>query len=253
MGSLVKQKHFGYHRSMNAGRDISAVASLLADDSRARMLDALLGGGALTATELALHAGVAAQTASTHLARLTKASLLACETQGRCRYYRLAGAPVAEALEALAVLAPKTPLAAGEQQGVLESLRIARTCYDHLAGRLGVRITATLIRRGYLIPRPREFRLTAPGETFLNKLGVDVEQARRQRRAFARQCVDWTERLPHLAGALGAAIATRLFQLAWVVRVADHRHLDLTPKGRTALARVFSVKPTALVAGQTER
>jgi DNA-binding transcriptional ArsR family regulator len=232
---------------VNASHDIATIASLLADDSRARMLEVLLNGGSLTATELALHAGISPQTASAHLAKLTGASLLGCQTQGRCRYYRLAGPTVAEALEALTVLAPKaSATAAGEP--TLESLRIARTCYDHLAGRLGVLVTGTLVKRRFLLPRQRDFCLTASGEAFLKKLGVDVEQARRQRRAFARQCVDWTERAPHLAGALGAAVAARCFQLEWVARVPDHRHLALTPKGRAALARVFAVKPAALAA-----
>ena len=232
---------------MNVGHDIATVAALLADGSRARMLGALLGGGSLTATELALHAGVSAQTASMHLARLTAASLLACRTEGRCRYYRLAGPGVAEALEALSVLAPKT-VPTGEGAQTIDSLRMARTCYDHLAGRLGVLLTGAMVRRRFLLPRRREFRLTPSGEAFLEKLQVDVAGARRQRRAFTRQCVDWTERQPHLAGALGAAVAARCFQLEWVTRVPDHRHLVLTPKGRAGLARTFAVRlaaPTA--------
>ena len=244
---LVKQKHFVYHLSMNVNHDIATVAALLADDSRARMLGVLLDGGSLTATELALHAGISAQTASVHLAKLTGASLLACQTQGRCRYYRLAGPAVAEALEALTVLAPKTPTAVDGEQAIAP-LRIARTCYDHLAGRLGVLVTEALVRRRFLLPAQREFRLTKSGEAFLRRLEVDVEQARHQRRAFARQCVDWTERRPHLAGALGAAVASRCFQLGWVARVPDHRHLLLTPKGRAAFARVFAVRAAALAA-----
>jgi len=232
---------------MNVSHDIATIAALLADASRARMLGALLNGESLTATELALHAGISAQTASAHLAKLTRASLLACQTQGRCRYYRLAGPAVAEALEALTVLAPKTPTAVDGEQ-TIASLRIARTCYDHLAGRLGVLVTEALVRRRFLLPQQREFRLTKSGEAFLKKLEVDVEQARRQRRAFARQCVDWTEREPHLAGALGAAVALRCFQLEWVARVPAHRHLLLTPKGRAAFARVFAVRPAVLVA-----
>jgi len=178
---------------------------------------------------------------------LTGASLLACLTQGRCRYYRLAGPAVAEALEAVTVLAPKTPRAADGEQ-TIAALRIARTCYDHLAGRLGVLVTETLVRRRFLLPRRRDFRLTKSGEAFLKELEVDVEQARRQRRAFARQCVDWTERRPHLAGALGAAVASLCFQLEWVAQVPDHRHLLLTSKGRAAFAREFAVKPAALAA-----
>jgi DNA-binding transcriptional ArsR family regulator len=227
-------------------RDIAHVAALLADPSRARVLGALMDGRALTATELALHAGVSAQTASAHLAKLTEASLLACETSGRCRYYRLAGPGVAEALEALTVLAPKATPARAESQHEIERIRFARTCYDHLAGRLGVAITEALVRRGHLKTDARDFRVTAAGASFLNGLGVDVENARRQRRAFARKCVDWTERRPHLAGALGAALTACWLQQDWVRRMPDGRYLLLTPTGGRALSRWFGVKPTLL-------
>ena len=243
---IVKHEHFGYNRSMNYSRDISSVAALLADPSRARVLEALMDGRSLTATELAFHARVSAQTASGHLAKLTDGSLLSCETVGRCRYYRLAGSAVADALEALTVLAPKGPPRAAEPQSEIEQIRFARTCYDHLAGRLGVALTAAMLRRGYLRPGSRDFRVTASGASFLSELGVDVEKAKRQRRAFARKCVDWTERRPHLAGALGAALAARWLQQEWVRRMPEGRHLLLTPKGASALYRWFGVRPTSL-------
>ena len=177
---------------------------------------------------------------------MTAASLLACETSGRCRYYRLAGPAVAEALEALTVLAPKAaPDLAGSPLEI-EQIRFARTCYDHLAGRLGVAITEAMVRRGYLRPESRDFRVTASGASFLRELGVNVDKAKRQRRAFARKCVDWTERRPHLAGALGAAVAARWLQQDWVRRLPEGRHLLLTPKGGSALSQWFGVKPTSL-------
>ena len=242
---LVKPKHFVYHRNVNVISALTTIAGLLADQSRARMVEKLLDGEAKTATELALHAGISAQTASAHLAKLTSVALLECKTEGRCRYYRLAGPGVAEAFEALTVLVPRTKKTDGEAEDRedLWPIRLARTCYDHLAGRVGVAVTNAMVRRRHLVPGRRDFRLTRPGETFLSELGVDVERARRQRRVFARQCVDWTERRPHLAGALGAALATRSFELDWLARVPDHRHLVITAKGRSGLARVFRLKP----------
>jgi DNA-binding transcriptional ArsR family regulator len=233
---------------MNVGRDIARVAALVADDSRARMLGALMEGRSVTATELALHAGVSAQTARGHLAKLTEASLVVREVGGRCRYFRLAGAAVAEALAALALVAPARAPHATERDGDIEPIRIARTCYDHLAGRLGVAVTEVLVKRGYLKAAAPDFRLTASGASFLEELGVDVERARGQRRAFARRCLDWTERQPHLAGALGAALATCWLRQEWVRRVPEQRHLVLTPRGRSALFRLFAVKSASLSA-----
>ena len=231
---------------MNYSRDISSVAALLADPSRARVLEALMDGRSLTATELAFHARVSAQTTSGHLAKLTDASLLSCETVGRCRYYRLAGPAVAEALEALTVLAPKGPPRAAEAQSEIEQIRFARTCYDHLAGRLGVALTEAMVGRGYLRPGSGDFHVTVSGASFLRELDVNAEKAKRERRAFVRKCVDWTERRPHLAGALGAALAARWLQQEWVHRVPEGRHLLLTPKGGRALYRWFRVRPTSL-------
>jgi DNA-binding transcriptional ArsR family regulator len=233
---------------VNYSRDIASVAALLADPSRARVLGALMDGRSLTATELAFQARVSAQTASGHLAKLTRASLLACETSGRCRYYRLAGPAVAEALEALAILAPNATPDSAESQSEIEQIRFARTCYDHLAGRLGVAITEAMIRRGYLRTEGRDFRVTAPGASFLSELGVNMDKTKRQRRAFARKCVDWTERRPHLAGALGGALAARWLQQDWVRRMPEGRQLLLTPKGGSALYQWFGVKPTSLSA-----
>lgn len=231
---------------MDYSRDIASVATLLAEPSRARVLGVLMDGRSLTATELAFYARVSAQTASGHLAKLTQASLLARETSGRCRYYRLASPAVAEALEALAVLAPKVAPDPEESESEIKQIRLARTCYDHLAGRLGVSITEAMVRHGYLKAGARDFHVTVSGASFLKKLGVDVDKAKRQRRAFARKCLDWTERRPHLAGALGAALAARCLQENWVRRVPEGRHLLLTPMGRTAVARLFAVKPASL-------
>jgi DNA-binding transcriptional ArsR family regulator len=221
--------------------DVAAVAGLLADPARARMLDTLLSGHALPAGELARHAGVTPQTASAHLRRLLQGGLLAVEAQGRHRYYRLAGPAVAEAVEALALIAPPLPVRSLRQSQRAEALRFARTCYDHLAGVVGVAVADALLRAGALRPAAgRDYQVTPQGERLLGGLGVDVAELRRRRRAFARGCLDWTERTPHLSGALGAALLERLLGLGWLARGRVPRGLVLTDAGRDGLAEAFA-------------
>src|SRR5436190_15423270 len=182
---------------MGADSDVAAVAALIASPARAAMLDVLMDRRSHAATELARAAAVSPSTASSHLAALTEGALVVAEPAGRNRAYRLAGAAVADALEALAVLAPPRPPAASGRG----ALRAARTCYDHLAGELGVGVTRALVRRRIVQARSNDFELTPSGERRLMQFGVDVESTRRHRRAFARACLDWTERQPHLGGA----------------------------------------------------
>jgi DNA-binding transcriptional ArsR family regulator len=225
---------------MDADLNIAAVAALVGDPTRARMLTALMDGRARTAKELAYAAGVTPQTASSHLAKFLRARLLAMERQSRHRYFRLAAPSVGHAIEALMAVAPTRPrvTAAG---GPLDGLRLARTCYDHLAGRLGVSVTDAMVRRRFLKPAGRDFLLTALGARFLGRLGVDVEKTRRERRAFACQCLDWSERRAHLAGALGAAVARRCLDLRWMRPMGEERTLTLTPQGRRGLRTWFGI------------
>ena len=226
---------------MDALPGLSTVAALIAGPARARMLSILMDGTPMSATELALHARVTAQTASGHLAGLRGAGLVALEKRGRNRYYKLSGPAVAEAMEALQVLS-----ADGAQPGYRaalhhEPLRIARTCYDHLAGVLGVAMTEAMVQRKYLEPRGRDFRVKPAGERFFQRLGVSVDDARAKHRQFARQCLDWSERRPHLAGSLGAAIAARCFELNWLRRMPGSRTVAVTAEGRAALRDAFSI------------
>ena len=221
--------------------NVAAVAALVADPTRAHMLTALMDGRARTAKELAYGAGITPQTASSHLAKLLRARLLAMERQSRHRYFRLAGPSVGHAIEALMAVSPARPRAVSRQPDALHELRLARTCYDHLAGRLGVRVTDAMVRRRLLAPSGRDFRVTAAGERLLGRLGLDLAGARRERRAFARQCLDWSERRAHLAGSLGAALARRCLDLRWVRRVDEQRTLALTPQGRRALRTWFGI------------
>jgi DNA-binding transcriptional ArsR family regulator len=216
-----------------------AVASLIADGSRAQILLALLDGRALTAGELARAAGVAPQTASGHLARLAEGGLLACEAQGRRRYYRIVNAEVAHAIEALTAIARRRP-----EETIAHAIRHARTCYDHLAGRLGVGLADTLTARGVLVRRPREFDVTEDGVAWFTDFGVDVERACDSRRKFAPACLDWSERRHHIGGAMGAAMNARMFDLGWFARIDGTRALRITVAGRRAFERDLRITPS---------
>lgn len=219
--------------------DLAAVGALLGNPSRAAMLDALLTGRALTATELARSAGVSPATASEHLARLRHGGFIEVVAQGRHRYHRLASPEVAAALESLARIAPAKAVTTLRQSSRARSLAEARTCYDHLAGRCGVVLHDALLGRGWLVPEPGGYGVSRPGVEALRRWGVDVSVARTSRRVFARGCLDWTERREHLAGALAAAIAGALLDgpEPWFARRADdHRGLRVTDLGRARLA-----------------
>ena len=225
---------------MDADPDIARVAALIGDPARSAILQSLLGGVALPATELALRAGVSAQTASSHLQKLTEGGLLAVERSGRHRYYRLGSPEVAHCLEALGALAAPPRVPAPEDEPT-RALRLARSCYDHLAGRVGVAVTEALIGREYLRSTEGELELTRAGAAWFAGLGVEVDAAGRGRRAFARSCLDWSERRPHLAGALGAALLSRLLALDWLARRRDGRALRVTVAGREGLRRELAL------------
>jgi DNA-binding transcriptional ArsR family regulator len=230
---------------MHAEPNIAPVAALVGDPARARMLTALMDGRARTAKELAYGAGITPQTASSHLAKLLGARLLAMERQSRHRYFRLATPSVGDAVEALMAVSATRPRETTSEVP-LDGLRLARTCYDHLAGQLGVMVTDAMVRRRFLKPTGRDFLLTTPGARFLGRLGIDVEKTRRERRVFARQCLDWSERRAHLAGSLGAAMARRCIEMRWVRRVNEARTLALTPQGLRGLRTWFGInwRPT---------
>jgi DNA-binding transcriptional ArsR family regulator len=222
---------------------LSEIAALMGDPTRASMLQLLMDGRAHTASELALAAGITAQTASGHLARMVEAGLLAGRAQGRNRFYRLASGDVAHAIESLMALAgtraaPAPKTAAWRRD---PDLRFCRTCYDHLAGQVGMAVTDALTQHGHLEPKgARDWKLTASGELFCTRLGVDLAGARAARsRHFARQCLDWSERRPHISGALGSAIADTFFKKGWAERLRRGRTVRLTDSGRRALGSHF--------------
>ena len=201
------------------------------------MLHALLDGSERPAGELARAAGVSAATASGHLRRLVGAGLVGVRPCGRHRYYALSGPGVAAALEALALIAPVVGVRSLRQSRTAAALVEARSCYDHLAGRAGVSLRTTLLDIGAVEPDgARDHLLTARGRALLADLGVDGDQVARSRRMLARDCLDWTERRPHLAGALPAALLNRFLELGWLTRRRDDRGLTVTALGRDQLA-----------------
>lgn len=209
--------------------DIAAAAALMADPSRAAVLTALTDGRALPPSELAEVAGVSRSTMSEHLGKLLDAGFLAVERGGRNRYYRLSGPEVATAVEALSALAPRAPVRSLRQANRAGALGAARTCYGHLAGRLGVGITDAMVDRGLVEREAEVFLLTDGGARFLVDLGVE-----RPPRA-GKACNDWSERRPHLAGKLGVALASRLFELDWVRRMDRPRAVEVTAAGKREL------------------
>ncbi len=220
---------------MDVEPSIAIVGALIGVPARASLLRGLMDGRAQTATELAYCAGVSPQTTSSHLAKLTDAKLLIAERHGRHRYYRLADPAIADAIEPLTHLVAHRPVPARRRSKALEELRAARMCYDHLAGGLGVALADGLLAQGHMVPAGLDFRVTAGGERFLAELGLDLPAIRAQRRIFARQCLDWSERRPHLGGALGAALAARCLARKWIRRAPEGRKVVVTTAGRQAL------------------
>jgi DNA-binding transcriptional ArsR family regulator len=220
---------------------MAEVAALVGDPARANILCALLGGYALTASELALAAGVSAQTTSGHLGKLYAGRLLSLVKQGRHRYYRLAGPHIGQMLESIMNVALTGPPRFQPKSKLDGELRYARTCYDHIAGMLGVAISERLVEREFVVLGEEAGEVTSAGADFLAMLGVDLSGARAKRRVFCRPCVDWTERRAHIGGAVGAALASRFFELKWIERPRKNRVLTVTPAGRRGLVESFGL------------
>jgi DNA-binding transcriptional ArsR family regulator len=206
---------FGYGRTMKEGPDIVRIAALIGDPARANMLIALMSGKALTATELATEAGVTAQTASSHLARLHEGGLLQPRKQGRHKYFSLASIEVADVLEALMGLAAGAGHLRSRTGPKDEALRQARICYNHLAGDMGVRMYDSLLAQGFLVFGNSGLRLTEAGRDFVARCGIDVGSLAAGRSVLCRECLDWSERRSHLAGSLGRGFFARFVELGW--------------------------------------
>ena len=223
---------------------LAETAALVGDPARASMLTTLLDGRALTATELARAAGVTPQTASGHLARLGEAGLLEVARQGRHRYHRLASQEVAQMLEGLMAVSRRP----GSERVVRaigprdRAMRRARTCYDHLAGEVAVASADRMVERGQLELSLDGGALTETGEALLGSLGVELTPPKRGTRLFCRPCLDWSERRPHIGGALGASLCRTCVEQGWIRRLEGTRAVSITPSGRAAFARAFEVR-----------
>jgi DNA-binding transcriptional ArsR family regulator len=228
--------------------NIASVAALIGEPARAAMLTALLGRRPLVASELARCAGISPQTGSAHLAQLVAGGLLSVTPNGRHRYYRLAGPHVAEVLEALAALAPAAPIHSLRQFDEARAIRFARTCYDHLAGVVGVALTEQMLERGILLHAEHTYRVGDEGVAWLKREGLDAHQILHGRRAQARACLDWSERRDHLAGAFGAAVTEWLFQRGWIACVANNRAVRLTEAGHAGFLREWGLQFTSVSA-----
>lgn len=223
---------------------LASLASLVADETRAACLLALLDGRAWTAGELARHAGVAASTLSEHLGKLVAGGLLAEERQGRHRYVQLADARAAQLVEDLAAQVPpeavRRPPRTLREAGAGAAMARGRTCYDHLAGRLGIAVTEALTRRG-LLRQDTGFALTDAGVEWFGAVGIALDLS--GRRPAARACLDWTERRPHLAGAAGAALCRHALEAGWCERIGTERAVRVTALGSRELSAALGVSP----------
>lgn len=224
--------------------DVAGVAALLGEPSRAAMCLALIDGRALPAGELAARARVSPQTASNHLNKLLRGRVLAIEQQGRWRYYRLRGEDVATAVEALAAIAPSRPAATAPRRHPAGTLRDARTCYNHFAGRFGVALTDALLGQKWIELVGREYTVTPHGVDRFAELDVDVTRLRRGRRGVAHTCLDWSERRHHMAGPLATQIVRLAFARDWVRRIARTRAVTITPAGRSNFRRLLDLRLT---------
>lgn len=222
--------------------NISFISSLIGDSARARMLTALMGGKALTATELALEAEVTAQTASSHLAKLVDGQLLIVRKQGRHKYFQLHRQDVAQLIEQLLNVTssrnyPKTVTGPADQR-----LRQARVCYDHLAGEFSVALYDALTLNGHIVDKGCETILTEQGRLFFSALGVDFEVLSKSKRPICKSCLDWSERRNHLAGSLGHWILEDLLAKKWVVRNLDSRAISFTSKGLMSFVKMYNIE-----------
>jgi DNA-binding transcriptional ArsR family regulator len=227
---------------MRDGPDISQIGALIGDPARANILSALMDGRALTATELAEIAGVTAQTASTHLAKLETGGLIRPQKQGRHKYFSLAGPKVGQLIEQLSVFAADRGHMRHRPGPKDEAMRKARICYDHLAGDLGVQMFDSLAARRHLTVHDSDIGVTGDGESFLGGLGIDLTALRKSRRPLCRCCLDWSERRNHLAGSLGAALFDMIIDRGWARRDGKSRAIEFTRNGEASFRALFAVE-----------
>jgi DNA-binding transcriptional ArsR family regulator len=231
---------------MRLESDVAPVAALLAEPARGKIMTALMDGRALPAGELARIAGVSAQTASSHLAKLESGGLVRVHVQGRHRYYAIATGEIAHAIETLSAIAPAPEVRSLRQSLEMQRLSAARTCYDHLAGALAVQIADRLVARGDCERHDSGFAVTPQGIAFFHTLEIDVPRLLRTDRPFARACIDWTQRRQHVSGALGKALLHKMLDNAWLARGEERRSLDVTQHGFERLKTHFDIDSSVI-------
>jgi len=224
---------------MGINPNMAEIAALLGETSRATILASMMDGRFHTASELAYMAAIKPQTASFHLAKLVEGKLIKVEKQGRHRYFQLAGEDIAHFLESFLAISPPPEVRSLKQSSQIKLLQDARTCYDHLAGKLGVQLTESMLKAGYLTLEGKQFVLTDEGTLFFTTFGIDLTALKRKRRSFSHACLDWSERRYHLAGALGCELLNQFFNLGWLLRVPSIRAIQVTEKGKIGFKEIF--------------
>lgn len=227
---------------MLANQNVAVVASLVSEPSRAAILTALLDGRLHPASDLAFMAGIKPQTASFHLKKMLDADVIKTEKHGRHRYYGIRDHEVAQVLESFLSIAPKVEVRSLKQASQDKAIRYARTCYDHLAGNLGVKIAAALLENGFIQEGKEDFVVTDKGESFFSELQINLELVKKKRRSYSHKCLDWSERRHHIGGALGNAILEQLLELSWIERIPNTRAIKIPSFGKEEIERTFMVE-----------
>ena len=216
-------------------------ASLIGDPTRASILWTLLDGKAFTATELAVSANTSPQNISMHLGKLLEADLLCVEKQGRHKYYRFSNKEVAYAVEAMANLVPKPKVSLKNKPENYPPIKFCRTCYDHLAGKIGVALTDSLLEQKIIIEKNNAYEISPEGEKWFSRFGINIEEAQKQKRIFLKPCLDWSERRNHIAGSIGALLLNKMIAEDWLRRTKDSRAMIITGKGEKELLKNFKI------------
>ncbi|MDQ6472161.1 winged helix-turn-helix domain-containing protein [Flavobacterium sp. LHD-80] len=216
-------------------------ASLIGDPTRASILWTLMDGRAFTATELAVSVNTSPQNISMHLGKLLDADLLCVEKQGRHKYYRFSNKEVAYALEAMANLVPKPVVPSKNKPEKYPPIKFCRTCYDHLAGKIGVALTDSLLEQNILVEKNNAFEISREGEKWFYDFGINLEEAQKQKRIFLKPCLDWSERRNHIAGSVGTLLFNKMIKEDWLRKTENSRAIIVTGKGEVALLKYFKI------------
>ena len=217
------------------------IATLIGDPTRASIMWALLDGKAFTATELAIVANTSPQNISMHLVKLLDADLLCVEKQGRHKYYRFSNKEIAYAIEGMANLISRPVVSDKKVVGKLPPIKYCRTCYDHLAGKIGVALTNSLVEQNIIIDANTNFEISLEGEKWFSDFGINIEELKKQRRLFLKPCLDWSERKNHMAGSLAASLLNKMIANDWLRKTTNSRAIIITGKGEKELLRYFKI------------